>query len=597
VQRRVERTDVLLKTSDSNAGIVKAEATMRFVPPFRLPAKKRKQHPNGSEGKSMLQRCCMLLAGMLIGMEVTLPALAASIFTVDSVIGLDSSLQLNGDNPVVSYEDLLNGTLKVATCTTGCGTASATWVIRTLDYIGAGFGTSLQLNGGNPVVSYHNTAEDGSLKLATCTADCATSSATWVITTVDRPGVGAYSSLQIQSGKPVISYRDSVKGDLKLATCTAGCATATPTWVITTIDSLGNVGRQTSLRLNNGNPVVSYYDVTRGNVKLATCTAGCATATPTWVITTVDSSPEGADWLFSMQLYGGNPVISYHDRPHNALKVATCTAGCATATPTWIINIVDQGSMLQPGFGQWSSMELKGGNPVVSYHAFGDLKLAECTAGCASATPTWIITTLDGEVGPWMPSLQIKAGNAFVTYGDAVAEKLNLAVAELAAPAPVSTGTVVEYFHATFDHYFTTDIQAEIAALDAGQFVGWSPTGQTFKVFPLASDGASDVCRFFTDRFPPTSSHFYTPISGECEIVKGNPNWQFEGYVFGMKLPDVAANCPAGTVALYRLYNDGRGGAPNHRYTTSLSIHSQMVGQGWIPEGSGTLGVIGCVPG
>jgi hypothetical protein len=73
---------VLLKTSDSNAGIVKAEATMRFVPPFRLPAKKRKQHPNGSEGKSMLQRCCMLLAGMLIGMEVTLPALAVSIFTL-----------------------------------------------------------------------------------------------------------------------------------------------------------------------------------------------------------------------------------------------------------------------------------------------------------------------------------------------------------------------------------------------------------------------------------------------------------------------------------------------------------------------------------
>ena len=96
--------------------------------------------------------------------------------------------------------------------------------------------------------------------------------------------------------------------------------------------------------------------------------------------------------------------------------------------------------------------------------------------------------------------------------------------------------------------------------------------------------------------FAPKSSHFYTPIAGECDTVKGNPDWQFEGKVFAMKLPDGAANCPAGTVALYRLHNDGHGGAPNHRYTTSLTIRSQMLGQGSISEGSGTLGVIGCVP-
>ena len=102
----------------------------------------------------MLLRCCMPLAGMLVGMAVTLPAPAASIFTIDTVPGGDSSLQLNSDNPVVSYWDVVNGTFKVATCTTGCGTASATWVIRTLDFIGVGFGPSLQLYGGNPFVSY-----------------------------------------------------------------------------------------------------------------------------------------------------------------------------------------------------------------------------------------------------------------------------------------------------------------------------------------------------------------------------------------------------------------------------------------------------------
>ena len=45
---------------------------------------------------------------------------------------------------------------------------------------------------------------------------------------------------------------------------------------------------------------------------------------------------------------------------------------------------------------------------------------------------------------------------------------------------------------------------------------------------------------------------------------------------------------------LYRLYNDGMGGAPNHRYTTSLTVRAAMIEAGWIPEGSG-IGVIGCV--
>jgi len=54
-----------------------------------------------------------------------------------------------------------------------------------------------------------------------------------------------------------------------------------------------------------------------------------------------------------------------------------------------------------------------------------------------------------------------------------------------------------------------------------------------------------------------------------------------------MMLPDAAGNCRGGTVPLYRLYNDGKTGAPNHRYTTSLAVRAEMVAQGWIPEGSG----------
>jgi len=155
----------------------------------------------------------------------------------------------------------------------------------------------------------------------------------------------------------------------------------------------------------------------------------------------------------------------------------------------------------------------------------------------------------------------------------------------------------VEFYHAAYDHYFVTIAPAEIAALDTGAISGWTRTGLSFAVFPLGTAGASNVCRFWSGpTFVTKSSHFYTPYPWECEEVKGNRDWQFEGEVFALELPYVAGTCPTGRSPLYRLYNDGKGDAPNHRYTTSLAVRATMLAQGWIAEGAG-IGVIGCVPG
>jgi len=47
---------------------------------------------------------------------------------------------------------------------------------------------------------------------------------------------------------------------------------------------------------------------------------------------------------------------------------------------------------------------------------------------------------------------------------------------------------------------------------------------------------------------------------------------------------------------LYRLYNNGMGGAPNHRYTTSLATFNTMLAQGWAFEGEANTKVFACVP-
>lgn len=151
--------------------------------------------------------------------------------------------------------------------------------------------------------------------------------------------------------------------------------------------------------------------------------------------------------------------------------------------------------------------------------------------------------------------------------------------------------TAVEYFHPGFGHYFVTAQADEIAALDSGVFVGWSRTGTSFDVW-TSGTGLADVCRFFTTHFAPKSSHFYTAIVSECALVKNNPIWQYEKLAFKVALPRTDGSCPVG-MPLYRLYNDGTTGAPNHRYTTIPLVRDYMISQGFVPEDANTT----CVPG
>jgi len=168
-----------------------------------------------------------------------------------------------------------------------------------------------------------------------------------------------------------------------------------------------------------------------------------------------------------------------------------------------------------------------------------------------------------------------------------------LAAGSSGAAAP----TAVEYYHGAYGHYFVTASPQEIAALDTGAFAGWSRTGESFGVLAVDTPGAANVCRFWSGpSYAPRSSHFYTPLAGECATTRANPEWTFEGEVFATMLSDAAGNCAAGTAQLYRLYNNPPPtGAPNHRYTTRLTIRAQMLAQGWIAEGAG-LGVVACVP-
>ena len=185
------------------------------------------------------------------------------------------------------------------------------------------------------------------------------------------------------------------------------------------------------------------------------------------------------------------------------------------------------------------------------------------------------------------------AGNLYVT--DSSLRQFGRAVRiERAAATPGDTA-VVEFYNVALGHYFVTANADEAAGIDAGSAgPGWSRTGETWRAWlggPLP--GATEVCRFYGNpalradgrRLGP-NSHFYTFQGAECEQVKRDAGWLYEAPNKFFALQPAGAVCPAGTLPIYRAYNNRFAqNDSNHRYTVKPAIYAQMVGLGWTGEG------------
>jgi hypothetical protein len=189
----------------------------------------------------------------------------------------------------------------------------------------------------------------------------------WSITTVDIIGdVGKESSLVLDAdGNPHISYLDSTimnDGNLKYAFYNGSG------WEIETIDSDGDVGWDTSLALDvNGSPHISYSDWTNAdNLKYAFHNA------TGWHTETIDREGSvGAGNSLALDA-SGNPHISYYDWTHRSLKYAFHNA------TGWHNETVAAAGTV----GGYTSLALDAsGNPRISYYTGlstgGDLKYIE----------------------------------------------------------------------------------------------------------------------------------------------------------------------------------------------------------------------------
>ncbi|MEO8137834.1 MAG: kelch repeat-containing protein [Betaproteobacteria bacterium] len=154
---------------------------------------------------------------------------------------------------------------------------------------------------------------------------------------------------------------------------------------------------------------------------------------------------------------------------------------------------------------------------------------------------------------------------------------------------------VVEFYNSGLDNFFITAELPEQTAIASGSAgPGWTVTGE------FNPGGASQVCRFYGSITPGPNSHFYTIDPAECQALKDiqastpatQKRWNFESLDFASTIPS-AGQCPAGTVPVYRTYNDGfaRGVDSNHRITASPAAYQAQIARGWKDEG-----VVMCAP-
>ena len=263
------------------------------------------------------------------------------------------------------------------------------------------------------------------------------------IHTVDTGGVGQYTSVVYGTdGLPLISYYDVANGDLKVTHCLdVACAASTKR----TIDSAGDVGRHTSIAIgSDGRAVISYVDGA-GQLKVARCADTACSSASSVALTSVGSVGAGT----GIAIVGGLPVIAF--RGPDALGIARCgDLDCASATWTFY-----------PGGGGNPTITVGGdGLPLVAHDNGGRIFLGHCNDdACTTASFITIFTNpFDGAFNVTLhhqPSLATGADGRGVlvhlrenitaishTYQERVDRCVNAACSAIASSGLFGTGTL-----------------------------------------------------------------------------------------------------------------------------------------------------------
>ena len=343
----------------------------------------------------------------------------------DGLVGYSNSVAISREGfPVISYHHLNAGDLKLAYCQdTDCSRAK----IHLLDWAGDfGYYTDIaSSNSGKIYVSYID-KKKGDLRVIRCLDSKCGRAQINVIDRGEGQGgyVGEYNSLAItKDGRPIISYFDSSKNDLKLASCTDNeCTSFTNRAVV----SEGMVGEYTDLILNEttDHPIIAYQDRTNQKVKLLLCEDELCEKFKSHDIDEV--SAEGGD-ISIYQNSSNDLYISYYDFKNNYLKLAVCKdTDCENSKST--VNLVEAKNL--PGiFYSWNSITTNDlGNTIISFYdmSTSHLGIVYCENKLCTEKEIIYIDKV-GDLGTYASLISNDEGKLYISYYDSKIGALKIA--------------------------------------------------------------------------------------------------------------------------------------------------------------------------
>ncbi len=206
--------------------------------------------------------------------------------------------------------------------------------------------------------------------------------------TLDSDGdVGKFTSITIGTdGLGLISYYDQTNGNLKVAHCIdTACSSAT----IATISDGNDIGQYSSIAIGkDGLGLISFYNATKTSLGVAHCNDLACTSAD---IYTLDETGEAGQYTAITIGSNGLGVISYYDQLNMDLKVANCIdVNCSGADVYTLYPDNDSG--------KYSSIAVNArGEVLIAFESGIDLLVASCYSPCMgasiSSTSTFTIGT------------------------------------------------------------------------------------------------------------------------------------------------------------------------------------------------------------
>lgn len=267
------------------------------------------------------------------------------------------------------------------------------------------------------------------------------------ITNASRP----YTHTSLTNGTPYYYVVTAVNSIGESSESSQVTATPTSLWTISSIDTIGNVGKYTSIAVDaNQKEHISYYDITNEKLKYATNLSG------SWVVTTVANAPTTAYSTSIAVDTNGKVHIAYEGTSGDMMYATNSSGNWATAiiyagayssdvalaldtnnkvhisyfvswtfdmeyatnaSGSWVKSIIVNGGATGPLPSYSTSIDLDSNNKVhISYY---DDSAPDSIKYITNASGSWQITQIDtiGYSAGWETSLVVDSGNkVHITY-------------------------------------------------------------------------------------------------------------------------------------------------------------------------------------